>query len=110
HNNHHHYNTMTIYSSFTMHYTARAHTFARKIILMKKYSIACLALLLAACGPAEEGHEGHNHEGHAHGHHGGAPVHEVDSTTLIYDDEKHFKNVIQLTKGGDNAEAYFSFD
>ena len=30
--------------------------------------------------------------------------------TLHYPDEKHFKNVQQLTFGGDNAEAYFSFD
>lgn len=29
---------------------------------------------------------------------------------LIYPDEKHFKNVQQLTTGGDNAEAYFGFD
>lgn len=30
--------------------------------------------------------------------------------TLIYPDEKHFRNIRQLTFGGDNAEAYFSFD
>lgn len=30
--------------------------------------------------------------------------------TLQYPDEKHFKNIQQLTNGGDNAEAYFSFD
>ncbi len=30
--------------------------------------------------------------------------------TLIYPAEKHFKNVRQLTFGGDNAEAYFSPD
>ncbi|RYZ53088.1 MAG: hypothetical protein EOP49_08025 [Sphingobacteriales bacterium] len=29
---------------------------------------------------------------------------------LVYADEKHFKNVRQLTFGGDNAEAYFGFD
>lgn len=29
---------------------------------------------------------------------------------LAYADEKHFKNVQQLTTGGDNAEAYFGFD
>ena len=29
---------------------------------------------------------------------------------LVYEDESHFKNVVQLTNGGDNAEAYFSFD
>ncbi len=30
--------------------------------------------------------------------------------TVLYPDEKHFKNIQQLTFGGDNAEAYFSFD
>ena len=30
--------------------------------------------------------------------------------TLIYPEEKHFSNVVQLTNGGDNAEAYFSYD
>jgi TolB protein len=30
--------------------------------------------------------------------------------TILYPDETHFKNVQQLTFGGDNAEAYFSFD
>src|SRR3954471_18112861 len=30
--------------------------------------------------------------------------------SLSYPDEKHFKNIQQLTTGGDNAEAYFGFD
>lgn len=30
--------------------------------------------------------------------------------SLHYNDETHFKNIQQLTFGGDNAEAYFSFD
>ncbi len=30
--------------------------------------------------------------------------------TIVYPDETHFKNVQQLTFGGDNAEAYFSYD
>lgn len=32
------------------------------------------------------------------------------NNTLIYPDEKHFRNIQQLTFGGDNAEAYFGFD
>ena len=32
------------------------------------------------------------------------------SDTLLYPEEKHFKNIEQLTFGGDNAEAYWSFD
>src|SRR6476469_5940120 len=30
--------------------------------------------------------------------------------SLQYANEKHFKNVMQLTFGGDNAEAYWSYD
>lgn len=30
--------------------------------------------------------------------------------TMHYPEERHFKNIQQLTNGGDNAEAYFSFD
>ena len=30
--------------------------------------------------------------------------------TILFEGEKHFANVQQLTFGGDNAEAYFSFD
>lgn len=30
--------------------------------------------------------------------------------TLVYPEENHFKNVRQLTFGGDNAEAYWSYD
>ena len=32
------------------------------------------------------------------------------SDTVHYPEEHHFKNIQQLTNGGDNAEAYFSFD
>jgi TolB protein len=33
-----------------------------------------------------------------------------DTKSLIQPGEKHFKNMRQLTEGGDNAEAYFGFD
>jgi Tol biopolymer transport system component len=32
------------------------------------------------------------------------------SDSLLYANEKHFKNIQQLTFGGDNAEAYWSYD
>tara|TARA_R110002051_G_scaffold88179_3_gene155385 strand:- start:3050 stop:4147 length:1098 start_codon:yes stop_codon:yes gene_type:complete len=34
----------------------------------------------------------------------------VVNDTLIYPEEVHFKNIQQVTFGGDNAEAYWSFD
>ena len=37
-------------------------------------------------------------------------VHSTTNDTILYASEKHFANMQQLTFGGDNAEAYFSFD
>ena len=34
----------------------------------------------------------------------------ISTDTILFPGEKHFANVQQLTFGGDNAEAYFSFD
>ena len=34
----------------------------------------------------------------------------VSPDTLLYPEEVHFRNVQQLTNGGDNAEAYWSYD
>jgi Tol biopolymer transport system component len=35
---------------------------------------------------------------------------ETQKDTLIYPEERHFKSIRQVTFGGDNAEAYWSFD
>ncbi len=35
---------------------------------------------------------------------------EANNDSLIYPEEKHFKSMRQVTFGGDNAEAYWSFD
>jgi TolB protein len=40
----------------------------------------------------------------------GTPLEIFNIDTLQYPEEKHFKNLQQLTFGGDNAEAYFSAD
>ncbi len=34
----------------------------------------------------------------------------AETDSLIYPEEKHFKSIRQITFGGDNAEAYWSFD
>jgi len=39
-----------------------------------------------------------------------AQQHTTTPDSVHYAEEKHFKNIQQLTFGGDNAEAYFSFD
>ena len=60
---------------------------------------------------AGHGHGDNPHAGHGHGAHGGEKkVSEINDDNLTYKKEKHFKNLRQLTFGGDNAEAYWSFD
>lgn len=39
-----------------------------------------------------------------------AAVENATEPSFIYEQEIHFSNMIQLTKGGDNAEAYWSFN
>lgn len=87
-------------------------------------------LLLTACGNAgtDNPHHGENphnphgenpHHGHGENPHGGdgenphgGHHHGMSEAaeTMHYPEEKHLKNVRQLTYGGDNAEAYWSFD
>jgi TolB protein len=67
---------------------------------------AMAGLLLAmvtttACNPVKGGDQAHG---------GDSTKVEAPQDTLRYETEKHFKNVRQLTFGGNNAEAYFSFD
>ena len=67
-----------------------------------------------------QAHEGDHEHVHAHGegdHSHGAHGHGATATApklmegkVKYEKEKHLKNVKQLTFGGDNAEAYWSFD
>src|SRR5689334_4154758 len=40
----------------------------------------------------------------------GPGEHKKADTTTLFPEEKHFANIRQLTFGGDNAEAYYSFD
>ena len=63
----------------------------------------------------ENPHAGHHHGSEnphgSHGAHGGqSKESEITPDNLSYKAEKHLKNVRQLTFGGDNAEAYWSFD
>ncbi len=76
---------------------------------MKNYFlIVYLIFMITSCGaPGGHNHDhGHDHEhGHDHDH-----AHAEVKTTVHYEQEKNFSTVKQLTFGGDNAEAYFSFD
>ena len=55
----------------------------------------CALLLLLACGPTEVSTE---------------RTHSPAEVPLRYEQEVHLQNLRQLTFGGDNAEAYWSFD
>ena len=81
-------------------------TFIKNTNKMNKilsFLIVTAVLFLAACGSGES---------NGHGEHA-----TVDDTTgaswtnyIHYEQEGHFANIRQLTYGGDNAEAYWSFD
>lgn len=92
------------------------------------YLTLSFIILLFGCNGAEKGkktdldhshqEEAHKHgeEGHSHDHtHSHADGHSHGEAKVLeemthYPEEKHLKNVRQLTFGGDNAEAYWSFD
>ena len=77
---------------------------------MKKLFIPLyLLFILSACN-SPSGEHGHDHDhDHSHEHeHGDTDV--TVKNVLHYPAEKNLTNVTQLTFGGDNAEAYFSFD
>ena len=67
---------------------------------MNKYIALILALILAACSNNNKKPESHYHHSQE----------EKFTDSLHYFKEKHLKNIRQLTFGGNNAEAYFSFD
>ncbi|MFT4679764.1 MAG: TolB protein [Flavobacteriales bacterium] len=71
--------------------------------VMKNIFFVIVAVVLFSCGSSDEaGHE----EEYVHDHASGA----TKPSELHYYEEGHMKNVRQLTYGGDNAEAYWSFD
>ena len=72
-------------------------------------SLAIIAGLFACTNTSAQEHN-HNHN-HSSGEHAHMPrTAKMIEGTLRYEEEKHFKNIIQLTWGGDNAEAYYGLD
>ncbi len=72
--------------------------FGLKIALTASFGAT---MLLTACNPSKGGENAGTTD---------TVKVEAPKDTLRYETEKHFKNVRQLTFGGNNAEAYFSFD
>jgi hypothetical protein len=63
-------------------------------------TIITVLFFALSCENAKNPHSGDNH----------SQVEGKADTTVHYKQEKHLKNIKQLTNGGDNAEAYFSFN
>lgn len=73
--------------------------------------VVILMVFLVACkNDKTDVKNPHHGEKNPHHHAQETPSSDFDSLTLLYPNEKHLKNVKQLTFGGDNAEAYWSFD
>lgn len=72
---------------------------------MRNYFLfAYLIFIMSSCGaPSGQNHDHDHDHDHSHG------TEEVNPT-IHFEQEKNFSQVKQLTFGGDNAEAYFSFD
>ena len=67
--------------------------------------LVMILFLFQACSPSSDGDAGEETPNASE------PSEELTGEwNLLYEGEKHFANVRQLTDGGDNAEAYFSFD
>ncbi|MEM7036508.1 MAG: hypothetical protein AAF570_05960 [Bacteroidota bacterium] len=75
-----------------------------KIVTALLFSIA---FIFTAC---EESKTNENQDNNTDSLATADPQPEEKPDTLRYEQEKHLKNVRQLTFGGNNAEAYFSFD
>lgn len=84
--------------------------FSSKISCMRSiYPMGALLFILNACqgpsAPSNEGESNDQEEERSENWSGG-----TYESMLHYPEEVHLANVRQLTFGGDNAEAYFSFD
>ena len=69
-----------------------------------------LFFIMVSCGNPTGQNNDHSHD-HDHDHgHSHTNDNTTGKTTVHYEQEKNFSQVKQLTFGGDNAEAYFSFN
>jgi TolB protein len=65
--------------------------------------LVLISLIIASCQPSGQQAEKQSEESTVQ-------ADEASTDTLRYPQEEHFKNIKQLTYGGNNAEAYFSYD
>lgn len=67
---------------------------------MRKLTLVMMLLIFAACGQKQQNQETKSETSES----------STAQNPLIYPEETHFKSLRQVTFGGDNAEAYWSFD
>ena len=76
----------------------------KRILKLISFTGLVAAFVLSSCGSKEA----NKTDGEEYSDASSGATEYVD--TLLYENERHLSNVRQLTKGGDNAEAYFSFN
>lgn len=82
-----------------------------KIIMNTKILSLSIGFAVASSLLAQQSQETHQHGSHdGHGHGISKEYKPNTSAEIALQPELHLKNLKQLTFGGDNAEAYFSFD
>lgn len=79
---------------------------SKKISMKINWMVIVLAISILSCKNTKHGSEAKTHGEKSDGYSGATWV----SNKIHYPQEKHLKNIRQLTFGGDNAEAYWSFD
>jgi Tol biopolymer transport system component len=90
--------------SRTAHISITTAIFAIKIKIMRTHFLLTLLLgLILGCNNS-------NSNSDANTESDSSVQEEAATDSLVYPQEKHLANLTQLTFGGDNAEAYFSFD
>ena len=72
--------------------------------MKSRYALLFVALILLGCGSSKQAKEESNQEK------AGQEVSENDLKLLSEGERRYLKNIKQLTFGGNNAEAYWSFD
>jgi len=77
---------------------------------MKKIIFPVYLLFIAMSCNNPGNHHDHEHNGHDHSHENGNHMKHDSAGIVHYDQELNLSDVKQLTFGGDNAEAYFSFN
>lgn len=75
------------------------------ITSLKLLILIIVQIIFIACNNSSDGNQGHHSYENK-----GQQDNTFDSLSLQYASEKHLANIKQLSFGGDNAEAYWSFD